>query len=48
MRMNTFRKEFIKIGGKVIRHARQITLCISSAYARKKEFAGLMYNIQNE
>lgn len=48
MRMNTFRKGFIKIGGKVIRHARQITLCISSAYARKKEFAGLMYNIQNE
>ena len=48
MRMNTFRKEFIKIGGKVIRHARQITLCISSAYARKKEFAGMMYNIQNE
>ena len=48
MRMNTFRKEFIKIGGKVIRHARQITLCISSAYARKKEFAGLMYSIQNE
>lgn len=48
MRMNTFRKEFVRIGGKVICHARQITLCISSAYARKKEFAGLMRNIQNE
>ena len=48
MRMNTFRKEFVRIGGKVICHARQITLCISSAYARKKEFAGLMYSIQNE
>lgn len=48
MRMNTFRKEFIRIGGKVVRHARQITLCISSAYARKKEFVGLMHNIQNE
>ena len=48
MRMNTFRKEFVRIGGKMICHARQITLCISSAYARKKEFAGLMRNIQNE
>ncbi|GJM58992.1 hypothetical protein [uncultured Dubosiella sp.] len=38
MRMNTFRKAFVRIGGKMICHARQITLCISRAYARKSSY----------
>ncbi|WP_305151848.1 IS1380 family transposase [uncultured Dubosiella sp.] len=48
MRMNTFRKAFIKVGGKVIKHARRKTLCMSSAYPRQEQFDQLYKNIQFE